>query len=147
MYKTMLRCRPSWLCSLRFLWIGHRFTVASRRRSVPGLWKDLSPSVVSLLLIWSSWCWWSCVLSCRLKKKRQPKQSQSEKADAEQSQSDVGSKTLVISEPAPIGRSQERKAGTEQPEETRRGQNDRPGKHSDVTSNPNIILDFLLLKN
>ncbi|XDV41113.1 hypothetical protein PO909_010036 [Leuciscus waleckii] len=66
----------------------------------------------------------------RLKKKRQPKQSQSEKADAEQSQSDVGSKTLVISEPAPIGRSQERKAETEQPEETRRGQNDRPDDNS-----------------
>lgn len=44
----------------------------------------------------------------RLKKKRQLKQSQSEKADAEQSQSDLESKTPVICEPAPIGRSQER---------------------------------------
>uniref|UniRef100_A0A8C2GGA5 Nuclear receptor coactivator 7-like n=1 Tax=Cyprinus carpio TaxID=7962 RepID=A0A8C2GGA5_CYPCA len=42
----------------------------------------------------------------RLKKKRQLKQSQSEKADAEQNQSDLESK--VICEPAPIGRSQER---------------------------------------
>lgn len=66
----------------------------------------------------------------RLKKKRQPKQSQSEKADPEQSQSDVESKTLVISEPAPIGRSQERKAEREQPEKSRR--NDR----SDGNSKP-----------
>ncbi|KAG1941830.1 nuclear receptor coactivator 7 isoform X1 [Pimephales promelas] len=56
----------------------------------------------------------------RLKKKRQPKQSQSEKADAEQNQSDVESKTPVISEPAPIGRSQDR----EQPENGR-GENGR----------------------
>ncbi|KAL0165292.1 hypothetical protein M9458_041045, partial [Cirrhinus mrigala] len=49
-----------------------------------------------------------CVLDHRLKKKRQLKQSQSEKADAEQNQSDLESKTPVIREPAPIGRSQER---------------------------------------
>ncbi|XP_016114490.1 nuclear receptor coactivator 7-like [Sinocyclocheilus grahami] len=52
----------------------------------------------------------------RLKKKRQLKQSQSEKADAEQSQSDLESKTPVICEPAPIGRSQERNAERGQPD-------------------------------
>ncbi|XP_058611588.1 nuclear receptor coactivator 7 isoform X3 [Onychostoma macrolepis] len=52
----------------------------------------------------------------RLKKKRQLKQSQSEKTYAEQSQSDLESKTPVIREPALIGRSQERTAERGQPD-------------------------------
>lgn len=63
----------------------------------------------------------------RLKKKRQLKQSQSEKADAEQNQSDLDSKTLVIQEPAPIGRSQKRNV-------EKRENDDGSGEHSDNSS-------------
>ncbi|XP_048063829.1 nuclear receptor coactivator 7 isoform X2 [Megalobrama amblycephala] len=58
----------------------------------------------------------------RLKKKRQQKQSQSEKVDADL--------TPVICEPAPIGQSQERNVEREQPEKTKSGQNDRSDDNS-----------------
>lgn len=80
-----------------------------------------------------------CFVDHRLKKKRQLKQSQSEKADAEQNQSDLESKTPVIREPAPIGQSQERNA------ERERSQTDGSGEHSDTSNVYKVVLVIKLI--
>ncbi|XP_052391668.1 nuclear receptor coactivator 7 isoform X2 [Carassius gibelio] len=84
-----------------------------------------------------------------LKKKRQLKQSQSEKADAEQNQSDLESKTPVICEPAPIGRSQERNPerarGSDDYSRTKKEKSKPPGT-VEFTVGPKDTLNSIALK-
>ncbi|XP_051500264.1 nuclear receptor coactivator 7-like isoform X2 [Myxocyprinus asiaticus] len=70
----------------------------------------------------------------RLKKRRQLKQSQMEKAAAERNQSDPETKTAVICEPATIGQFQEKNPKGEEPGKTKRGQNGRSDDHSKTHS-------------
>ncbi|XP_051952461.1 nuclear receptor coactivator 7-like isoform X2 [Xyrauchen texanus] len=65
----------------------------------------------------------------RLKKRRQLKQSQMEKAAAERNQSDPETKTAVICEPATIGPFQEKTPEGEEPGKTKRGHNGRSDDH------------------
>ncbi|XP_026097101.1 nuclear receptor coactivator 7-like [Carassius auratus] len=85
----------------------------------------------------------------RLKKKRQLKQSQSEKADAERNQSDLESKTPVICEPAPIGRSQERNPerarGSDDYSRTKTEKSKPPGT-VEFTVGPKDTLNSIALK-
>ncbi|XP_043075808.1 nuclear receptor coactivator 7 isoform X2 [Puntigrus tetrazona] len=89
----------------------------------------------------------------RLKKKRQLKRNQAEKEDAEQSQSDLESKTPVISEPAPIGRSQNAERGqpdgsdenTKSCSQTKKEKSKPPGT-VEFTVGPKDTLNSIALK-
>ncbi|XP_051511534.1 nuclear receptor coactivator 7-like isoform X2 [Myxocyprinus asiaticus] len=70
----------------------------------------------------------------RLKKRRQLKPSQSEKAAANLNQSDPETNTPVVREPAPIGQFQEKDPEGEEPGKTKKGHNGRSDDHSKTHS-------------